>query len=93
LNRGRRMQEILKQPQYAPASLEHQVMVIFAGTQGFADEVPVEKMRQWELDLVKFLDQSHPEIGKDVVEKKQIAPDNEKKLREALATFKATWQV
>ncbi len=92
LNRGRRMQEILKQPQYAPASLEHQVMVIFAGTQGFADEVPVEKMRQWEIDLVKFLDQSHPEIGKDIVEKKQIAPDNEKKLREALATFKSTWQ-
>lgn len=92
LNRGRRMQEILKQPQYAPVSLEHQVMVIFAGTQGYADEVPVEKMRQWEADLTKFLDQSHPEIGKDIVEKKQIAPDNEKKLREALSTFKATWQ-
>jgi len=92
LNRGRRMQEILKQPQYAPTSLEHQVMVIYAGTQGFADEVPVEKMRQWEIDLVKYLDQSHPEIGKDIIEKKQIAPDNEKKLREALATFKATWQ-
>ena len=92
LNRGRRMQEILKQPQYAPVSLEHQVMVIFAGTQGFADEVPVEKMRQWELDLIKFLDQSHPEIGKDIVEKRQITPDNEKKLREALATFKSTWQ-
>ncbi len=92
LNRGRRMQEILKQPQYAPVSLEHQVMVIYAGTQGFADEVPVEKMRQWEADLTKFLDQSHPEIGKDIVEKKQIAPDNEKKLREALAAFKSTWQ-
>ncbi len=92
LNRGRRMQEILKQPQYAPVSLEHQVMVIFAGTQGFADEVPVEKMRQWEADLTKFLDQSYPEIGKDIVEKKQIAPDNEKKLREALAAFKSTWQ-
>lgn len=92
LNRGRRMQEVLKQPQYAPVSLEHQVMVIFAGTQGFADEVPVEKMRQWEADLIKFLDRSYPEIGKDIVEKKQIAPDTENKLREALAAFKATWQ-
>ncbi len=92
LNRGRRMQEILKQPQYAPVALEHQVMVMFAGTQGYADEVPVEKMRQWEVDLIKFLDQSYPEIGKDIVEKKQITPDNEKKLREALSTFKATWQ-
>jgi F-type H+-transporting ATPase subunit alpha len=92
LNRGRRMQEVLKQPQYQPTSLAHQVVTIFAGTNGFADEVPVEKMRQWELDLVKFIDQSHPEIVKDVVEKKQITPDNDKKLREALGTFKATWQ-
>jgi len=92
LNRGRRMQEILKQPQYAPVSLEHQVMVIFAGTQGFADEVPLEKMRQWEADLTRFLDQSHPEIGKDIVEKKQITPENEKRLRDALTAFKSTWQ-
>lgn len=92
LNRGRRMQEILKQPQYQPVSLAHQVMTIFAGTNGFADEVPIEKMRQWEIDLVKFFDQSHPEIAKDLVEKRQISMDSEKKLREALGTFKATWQ-
>jgi len=92
LNRGRRMQEILKQPQYEPVSLVHQVLTIFAGTNGFADEVPVDKMRQWEIDLVKFIDQSHPEIAKDIVEKKQISMENEKKLREALGTFKTTWQ-
>ncbi|NUM45014.1 MAG: F0F1 ATP synthase subunit alpha, partial [Anaerolineales bacterium] len=63
LNRGRRMQEILKQPQYEPVSLEHQITAIFAGTNGYADEVPVENMRQWENDLVKFLDTSYPEIG------------------------------
>ncbi|PKN93119.1 MAG: F0F1 ATP synthase subunit alpha [Chloroflexi bacterium HGW-Chloroflexi-6] len=92
LNRGRRMQEILKQPQYRPVSLEHQVMVLFAGTQGFADEVPVEKMRNWETDLLKYMDVSNPEIGKDISEKRQITADNEKKLREALSAFKATWQ-
>ena len=92
LNRGRRMQEILKQPQYKPVSLEHQVMTLFAGTQGFASEVPVEKMAQWEVDLVKYLDGSHPEIGKDILEKGRIAEENEKKLREALDTFKSTWQ-
>ena len=92
LNRGRRMQEILKQPQYSPVSLEHQVLVIFAGTQGFASEVPVEKMAQWEVDLVKFLGVSHPEIGKDLVDKGRITEENEKKLREALDTFKSTWQ-
>ena len=92
LNRGRRMQEILKQPQYEPVSLAHQVIVIFAGTNGFADEVPVEKMRHWEVDLVKFIDQSHPDLGKDIVEKKMIAPETEKKLRDALNAFKSTWQ-
>ena len=86
------MQEILKQPQYEPVSLAHQTVTIFAGTNGYADEVLVEKMRQWELDVVKFLDQSHPELARDIVEKKQITTDTDKKLREALATFKSTWQ-
>jgi F-type H+-transporting ATPase subunit alpha len=92
LNRGRRMQEILKQAQYSPASLEHQVIVLFAGTQGFADEVPVEKMGRWEVDLLKYMDASHPEVGKGIAENKRITDDNEKKLRDALSAFKATWQ-
>jgi len=92
LNRGRRMQEVLKQPQYQPVSLEHQVMAIFAGTQGFASEVPVEKMRLWETDLIKFLDTSHPDISKDLYEKGRIAEETEEKLRAALETFKSTWK-
>ena len=92
LNRGRRMQEVLKQPQYEPVSLEHQVIVIFAGTNGFADDVAVEKMRPWENDLKKYMDASHPEIGKDIAEKKVISPETEKKLREALTAFKSSWQ-
>jgi len=92
LNRGRRMQEILKQPQYQPVSLEHQVTVIFAGTNGFASDVPVESMRQWEADLIRYLDTSHPSIGKDIIEKGRITEENEKALREALETFRSTWQ-
>jgi F-type H+-transporting ATPase subunit alpha len=92
LNRGRRMQEILKQPQYQPVSLEHQVMVMFAGTQGFASEVPVEKVAQWEADLIKYLDASHPDIGRDIIETGRITDENEERLREALETFKSTWQ-
>jgi F-type H+-transporting ATPase subunit alpha len=92
LNRGRRMQEVLKQPQYEPVSLEHQVIVIFAGTNGFADDVAVEKMRPWENDLKKYMDASHPEIGKDIAEKKVISQETEKKLREALTAFKSSWQ-
>jgi F-type H+-transporting ATPase subunit alpha len=92
LNRGQRMQEILKQPQYAPISLEEQVMVIFAGTNDYADAVPVERMRTWENDLLRYMATSHPEIGKDIAERKQITDDVDKKLRQALDAFKVTWQ-
>jgi F-type H+-transporting ATPase subunit alpha len=92
LTRGQRMQEILKQPQYDPMPLENQVMVIFAGTNGYADNVSIERMRKWETDLVRNLTTSHPEIGKDIADKKQITPETGKKLREALEAFKATWQ-
>ena len=92
LTRGQRMQEILKQPQYEPMALENQVMVVFAGTNGYADNVPIERMGKWETDLVRSMSASRPELGKDIAEKKQITPDTDKKLREALEAFKVTWQ-
>lgn len=92
LNRGQRLQEILKQPQYEPMSLEGQVMVLFAGTQGFADEIPVERMRAWETSLLKYLDISHPEIGRDIAERKMITSETEAKLRQALDAFNASWK-
>ncbi len=92
LTRGQRMQEILKQAQYEPMSLEHQVMVLYAGTNGFADTVPVERMKKWESDLVRYLSASFPEIGKEITEKNQILPETEKKLREALSAFQVSWQ-
>ena len=92
LNRGQHLQEILKQPQYEPMSLENQVMVIFAGTQGYADKVPLDRMRAWETALLRYLDASYPEIGKDIAEKKRISDETIAKLRSALDTFTSTWQ-
>ena len=92
LGLGQRMQEILKQPQYSPMSLENQVTVLFAGTNGYADQVPVEKMRQWELDLVRYVETSYPEIGKDIVARKMISDDTRAALGKALEAFKASWQ-
>jgi F-type H+-transporting ATPase subunit alpha len=86
------MQEILKQPQYEPMSLENQVIVLFAGTNGYADNVPVEMMRKWEIDILRHLSNSHPELGMDIAANQRITEENEKKLREALASFQATWQ-
>ena len=92
LNRGQRMQEILKQPQYEPVSLKNQVMVIFAATNGFADNVELEDMREWEIAMQRYMETSHPEIGKAIADEKRISDDTDAKLRQALETFKNTWQ-
>ncbi|MDL1911298.1 F0F1 ATP synthase subunit alpha [Chloroflexi bacterium CFX6] len=92
LGRGQRMQEILKQPQYSPMSLPEQVIVIFAGTNGYADGVPVEKMAQWQAELLKYMEVSHPDIGRNIEEKKMITDDNRVNLTKALDAFRNTWQ-
>jgi F-type H+-transporting ATPase subunit alpha len=92
LNQGQRMQEILKQPQYSPVSLENQVILIFAGTNGFASNVPVEKMAQWQVDLIRYMETSHPEIGRDIAEKKRITDETREKMIKALESFRAGWQ-
>jgi len=92
LNRGQHLQEILKQPQYQPLSLENQVIEIFAGTHGFADNVPLERMRRWETTLLRYMDTSHPEIGKSITEEKRITPETEQQLIQALEAFMSSWQ-
>ncbi len=92
LGRGQRMQEILKQPQYAPMSLQDQVIVIFAGTNGYADGVPADKMAQWQTDLLRYMGLSYPEIGRDIEEKKMITDANRVALTKALDAFRNTWQ-
>jgi len=92
LGRGQRMQEILKQPQYSPMSLADQVIVLFAGTNGYADQVPVASMAQWQSDLLKFMESSYPEIGRDIVEKKMITDSTRANMAKALDAFRHSWQ-
>ena len=92
LGRGQRMQEILKQPQYAPMSLSDQVIVLFAGTNGYADQVPVTGMAQWQTDLLKFMEASHPEIGRDIAEKRMITDSTRVSIAKALDAFRRSWQ-
>jgi F-type H+-transporting ATPase subunit alpha len=91
LNRGRHLQEILKQPQYDPFSLDHEVIVIFAGTNGYADNVPIERMREWEQALLRYMDTSRPEIGRDILEKKRLSDETIETLRKALDEFTSSW--
>jgi F-type H+-transporting ATPase subunit alpha len=92
LNRGQHLQEILKQPQYQPLSLEDQVVEIFAGTRGYVDNVPLQEMRRWEDEFLKYMQASHLDIKKSIVEDKRITPEVEEKLIQALKDFASTWQ-
>jgi len=88
IERGQRLQEILKQPQYEPMPVEHQVMIIFAGTQGYLDDVPVHKIQKWEREFHRWMDLYHPEIGNRIAETKDLDEETEKALRAAIEEFK-----
>ena len=92
LGRGQRMQEILKQPQYSPMSLSDQVIAIFAATQGLADQVAVDKMGSWQSEMLRYMESSYPEIGKELADRKIITEENRARLMQALQTFRDTWR-
>jgi F-type H+-transporting ATPase subunit alpha len=73
-------------------SLEAQVIEIFAGTQGFADQIPLERMRAWEVSLTRFMESSYRDIAKSIAEERRITPEIEPRLRQALDAFTASWQ-
>jgi F-type H+-transporting ATPase subunit alpha len=91
LDRGRRLTEILKQPQYSPASLEDQVIVIYAGTEGFCDHILVDQMREYESDLLTYMRLEHAAIGEDIAARRALSEETELALREALRAFNERW--
>ncbi|MGB2896452.1 MAG: F0F1 ATP synthase subunit alpha [Anaerolineales bacterium] len=91
LSRGQRLQEILKQPQYKPLELEEQIIILFAATNGYADDVNVDQIGEWEKALLRNIETSHPEILKDIAKAKAITDETEKKLHQALETFNRSW--
>jgi F-type H+-transporting ATPase subunit alpha len=91
LNRGQRLQEILKQLQYQPLELEQQVVVLFAGTHGYADEIPIDQMVEWQEKLLRNIETTHTEILKNVAERKELSSETETELRQAIETFNRSW--
>jgi F-type H+-transporting ATPase subunit alpha len=87
LERGARLVEILKQPQFEPRTLSQQVAILFAGTKGFLDKYPVEKLKEYEPQLLSFIGSKYPEINREIDEKKEISPDLDKKISSALTEF------
>jgi F-type H+/Na+-transporting ATPase subunit alpha len=88
LNRGQRLTEILKQPQYQPMPVEQQVAEIWAATNGFIDDIPVEEVRNFESSMLAFFANAHPDILKTIAEKKVIDDDTKAKLQAAVGEFK-----
>jgi F-type H+-transporting ATPase subunit alpha len=88
LARGQRLTELLKQGQYSPLPMEKQVLLIFAGTNGFVDDLPVESLKQFEEDLYRFVENGHPAILTDLREKKAIDDTLKASIQEMLKEFK-----
>jgi len=88
LNRGSRLVEVLKQPQYSPLPVEKQTIIIFAGTTGLLDDLPVEQIRAFETELYKYLDSANPGMLQTIREKKALDDDLKGKITAALKEFK-----
>ncbi|HBK1780927.1 F0F1 ATP synthase subunit alpha [Campylobacter jejuni] len=89
LERGQRMVELLKQPPYSPLSIEKQVVLIFAGTKGFLDDIAVSRIKEFEDGIYPFIEAKHPDIFEQIRSKKALDSDLEEKLAKAINEFKA----
>ena len=82
------MVEILKQDQYVPMSVEHQVMIIYVGTQGLLDDLGLEHIKEFESAFFAFMDKDYADVGHDIATKKVLEDDTAGKLKEAALKFK-----
>jgi len=91
LNRGVRLTELLKQPQFSPLPTEKQVVTIFAGTNGYLDDLKVEEIHGFEDGLYKYLDSAQSQLLKDIIEKKTLDDDLKNRIKAALKEYKANY--
>src|SRR5262245_33497960 len=87
LTRGARLVELLKQPQYEPLPVERQIAIIFAGTNGYLDSIPISEVRGYETELYAFLETRHPEVFRGIAEKKQLDDQLKAGLKSAVEEF------
>jgi F-type H+-transporting ATPase subunit alpha len=92
LNRGQHLQEILKQPQYEPMPLGHQVAVLYAGVNGLTDRIPLEKMRNWEDEFHRFLAAGYGNLLETIEREGKISTESETALKAAVSSYNASWQ-
>jgi len=93
LNRGARLVELLKQGQYQPLAVEQQVVIIYAGTNGYVDDLPVAALKRYEQELFAFIDSRHPDVFADILQKRELDGDLRGKLNKVLEEFKGVFKV
>jgi F-type H+/Na+-transporting ATPase subunit alpha len=94
LDSGMRLTELLKQPQYTPFSLAEEVMLIYAGTRGFLDNIPVPQIKTWQNDFLRFVSTSYPQIAQSISDsatKFDLTEETENLLKQALTEFNQSW--
>ena len=92
LTRGERLVEILKQPQYQPLPMEKQVTILYAGTNGYLDKLPVDTLADYEAEMYSYIESNDPSIFSDLEEKKEFTDEIKGKLNKALTSFGETFK-
>jgi F-type H+-transporting ATPase subunit alpha len=92
LTRGARLVEVLKQDQFVPKPLSHQVTILFAGTQGYLDSLPVTEVRRFEEGLMKFIDERYADIFLDIEKTKELSDELQGRMRKAIEEFKGQFK-
>jgi F-type H+-transporting ATPase subunit alpha len=92
LNRGARLVELLKQGQYQPLPVEKQILIIFAGTNGFVDDLPLSALKKFEDELYSFVEAKQPDLLADILKKRELDADLRAKLNKTLEQFKQTFK-
>jgi len=92
LNRGARLVEVLKQPQYQPLPMEKQVSIIYAGTRGFLDKYPVDVLGSYEQQFYSFMESKYSDVLADIKEQKEFTPDLDARMKTVLEEFDAIFQ-
>ena len=93
LGRGARLVELLKQPQYSPLAVDKQVLVLYAGTRGWLDDIPVAQVLRWHSEFLDWMEARHPEIGGEIVTKRALSDDLMKRLDATLTEFKSVFKI
>jgi F-type H+-transporting ATPase subunit alpha len=88
LERGQRIQEVLKQGQFVPVALEKQVMILYAVINGYMDDIPMDKITAFEADFHRFMETGYASLGKSIAETKSLSQENEETLKKAITEFK-----